>query len=338
MTSPKPKLDVWVREPERQPFDGAAWNRYANFGNGDLIAPQTWRTDSDLLGFEWDPSSPLQTMRVNTQFWNDTDRIAETTDDLDFRMWNARWITGRNFADSASVNMMRLNGSDQIEIGASANQVRVLGPAFFMGNVTLGDNAADLISVLGTPTITPLATFLAGIAISAGGLTFAPLTPGQRIAGDFTNATVLNRTLFQTSTANGITDIGAIPLGTGAGAAYSTYSTANPAASARLVMYASPTNHFLVSDHVGAAYLPLSIMAGGQVGLKILATGHVELGGAASDIKVGSGTGNKIGFFGDSGAVQATGGSMTAAATYTSNEQDMLQILWDMARDYGLLS
>lgn len=296
-------LTTWAREAERQPFDAAAWNRLPNWQNGNLIAPSKLRTASGILGSEWDPSTPRQTMRVNTRFFNNTTGIGETTDDLDFRMFNQRWISGRNAAGNATVNMLRLNGTNQIELGAAANDLVVPGPAFLNGNVTLGNAATDLISVLGTLTVTPLATFLAGISITLGGLAFAASTPGQRITADFTSTPTVNRTMFQTSTVNGVTGIDAMPNGTGIGAAFEAFSASNPAASARLAVYAGVTDHYLLSDHTGAAYLPLSILVGGLVGAKFQANG---------DLIVGSGTGVKIGAYGAAGAVQPTA---AAAAT-----------------------
>lgn len=113
----------------------------------------------------------------------------------------------------------------------------------------------------------------------AGNLTF---TGSRRILADFSNGTYANRTLFQTSTVNGFTGIDAIPNGTGAGAAFEVFSTSNPAASARLILYAGATEHYLLSDHLGAAYLPLLIHVGGLERIRVATTGQVLIGDSAN--------------------------------------------------------
>lgn len=299
-------LDVWPREAERQPFDAAAWNAFANYANGDLSAPLTLidENGNQIVGVD-----------------NATPALA----------FDAPATFGASLTANAAVTLGNAAG-DAVSILGTLTvtpQATFTGGLLSNGPTTLGDAAADAISILGTATFTPLATFSAGIAIAAGNLAFAPTGSAQRITGDFSNATFANRPLFQTSTANGFTGVDAIPNGTGAGAAFEVFSASNPAASARLILYAGTTDHYLLSDHAGATYLPLSIMAGGLVGLKLQANG---------DLIVGSGTGKKIGVFGAAGAVRATGGASTAGAAYTATEQGMIQTMWDALRGYGWLS
>lgn len=52
---------------------------------------------------------------------------------------------------------------------------------------------------------------------------------GRRITADFSNATHINRFLFQSSTANTATSVGAIPSGTGQSAAFNAYSSSDTA-------------------------------------------------------------------------------------------------------------
>lgn len=54
--------------------------------------------------------------------------------------------------------------------------------------------------------------------------------------------------------------------------------------------------------------------------------------------QLGTSSGHKIGFLGATAVVQQTGGVKTAAATYGSNEQTMLQTIYNMGRTFGFLS
>lgn len=61
--------------------------------------------------------------------------------------------------------------------------------------------------------------------------------------------------------------------------------------------------------------------------------------GTTTGTQIGTASGQKLSFWGKSPpVVQQTGGAATAGASYTSTEQNMLQVLWDMARTVGLLS
>jgi hypothetical protein len=55
-----------------------------------------------------------------------------------------------------------------------------------------------------------------------------------RITGDFTNATIANRVLFQTNVSNGETSVGIIPNGTANLSGISIYSTSDPTNASRL--------------------------------------------------------------------------------------------------------
>ena len=193
-----------------------------------------------------------------------------------------------------------------------------------LGTVVLGDAPGDVIAMTGTATFAQIATFALGLVTTTGGITFTASTPGQRILADFTNATVVNRTLFQTSVVNGLTDIGALPNGTGAGAAMTAYSVVNPAASARLNLYAAPASHYLLSTHTGASFLPLEINVGGLAGQVFAANG---------DIVIGSGTAIKIGFFGGAGATIQT---VEDAATDLASAIDLANNLRDIVLAYSL--
>lgn len=114
---------------------------------------------------------------------------------------------------------------------------------------------------------------------------------GKRITGDFSNATLVNRILFKTSTANSETNIGVIPDGTATSAHLTLFNAASPTNASTLVMRtAGVTEVQIKSDKAGSgSYLPMSIYTGGvsrmlfgEAGGIICSTPATPSSGAAS--------------------------------------------------------
>jgi len=68
-----------------------------------------------------------------------------------------------------------------------------------------------------------------------------------------------------------------------------------------------------------------------------LSDGINQVFGTATGTKIGTGSTQKIGFFGVTPAVQQTGAAATAGGTYGSTEQNMLQKAYDALRTFGFL-
>jgi hypothetical protein len=205
------------------------------------------------------------------------------------------------------------------------------------GNTTLGNAAGDTVTVTGTATFTPLATFTggltsvalgtfqAGVTLSGGSLTFSGTA--QRILGDFSNGTLANRPHIQTSVTNGATVVGILPNGTEVNAGVIAHAGTNPDATSYGLLLANTTAVSVQAGRTGgAAYLPLQFHTNATNQLEIAANG---------DIKIGSSTSLKIGFFGDAGAVQPAAG---AAATDPATTQTLANALRTGLRALGLFS
>lgn len=91
---------------------------------------------------------------------------------------------------------------------------------------------------------------LTGLTI-AGNLTFSGTT--RRITGDFDNATHGNRVLFQTSTTNANTVVGALPNGTAVAAGFNGYGLSDPNNSPLGIFRGTSTAVTLDSNHTGSA-------------------------------------------------------------------------------------
>ena len=85
------------------------------------------------------------------------------------------------------------------------------------------------------------------------------LTTDGKFQADFSNATLSNRLLFQSSTVNNATSIGAIPNGTSSYANFTAFASSNPDQSALIQIAASNTEVIINSTRTGtASYLPLT--------------------------------------------------------------------------------
>lgn len=112
------------------------------------------------------------------------------------------------------------------------------------------------------------------------------ITTDGRFQADFSNATVANRLLFQSSTANNPTSIGAIPNGTNPYASFTAFASSNPDQSALIQIATTNTETMINSTRTGSAsYLPLSFYTGGARRLLIDTSGNlIQFNSAGSDI------------------------------------------------------
>jgi hypothetical protein len=123
---------------------------------------------------------------------------------------------------------------------------------------------------------------VASVNVSTGNLTFT--TTAQKIVGDFTNATVSNRTNFVTGTANSTTGIYALPSGTATAASWQATNNSDPTnASKILIATNGSTDVQLVSGVNGTGtYLPLAIFNGGAGRFVVGTSGELGIGPTAT--------------------------------------------------------
>jgi hypothetical protein len=163
-----------------------------------------------------------------------------------------------------------------------------------------------------------------------GNLTFSGTS--RRILGDFSNATLANRLMVQTSTPGGSTTLALIPDAAGEACGFQVYATATVTDSPRIQFNCSPTAAVVASSNANGAglFLPLGLQTGGSTRVLLNTTGELGIGLTADtscNLQVNNGI--KLGNTNNANAnvldwyeegtftPVATGATVAGVATYT---------------------
>jgi hypothetical protein len=140
---------------------------------------------------------------------------------------------------------------------------------------------AFAVKLTGNQTVAGVKTFssapvVAGLS-NSGNLTFTGT--GNRITGDFSNATFANRVAFQTSTTNDNTTLTIIPNGTGSTSQVQGYASSDTTNSSRYSVAINASAALFASDRSGTGtFLPMVFNTGGSERLRIDTSGNVGIG------------------------------------------------------------
>lgn len=149
----------------------------------------------------------------------------------------------------------------------------VFGTSDNVGNT----QAVERLRIASTGT----ATFQGSLAISGD---------ARRITADFSNATVANRTILQTSTTNGTTIIPAMPNGTGTQSAYRAYNNSTPTNSSFVDMTIDASAAQINSNREGSGtMLPMAFGVNNAERMRIDTSGNVGIGTSSPAFNAGSG-------------------------------------------------
>lgn len=190
--------------------------------------------------------------------------------------------------NEADANFINLN-NDKLEASALAPY---LTSATAASTYETQDNAAATYETQTHATntyATKISPTTSGVLTHSGDVLLSGT--GKRITGDFSNATVANRVMFQTSTLDGNSLVGLVPNGSGTVSSLDLHSTADPTNTSRLslgVVGSSDTR--ITSDALGSGTaLPMTFYAGGSERMRIDTSGSVNV---TSPAGLGYGTGS----------------------------------------------
>lgn len=153
------------------------------------------------------------------------------------------------------------------------------GIAYANGVAISGGGSGASLSANNTWTGTN--TFQAAVTVAAN-LTMSGAA--RRIQGDFSNATVANRTIFQGSTLNQATELVAIPNGTATAAGFN-FITDSAAANGVLGRVAVDTSGVSIQSNVlgAGAYAPITFFTSGSEAMRVSTTNRQLLIGTTSE-------------------------------------------------------
>jgi hypothetical protein len=158
------------------------------------------------------------------------------------------------------------SSGDALSFGQAAtiSALTVTGSAALNGGITVDSTAFIVADTTGSVT-------------TAGDLTFS--STGKRILGDFSNNTVANRLMFQTSTTNSTSIVSTIPNGTSNNATFAVWNNSNTANSSYSAFQITSTLASIDNGISGSGtILPFAINVGGSERLRITTAGNVGIG------------------------------------------------------------
>ena len=134
-----------------------------------------------------------------------------------------------------------------------------------------------------------------------------------RITGDFSNATISDRTALQSSTTNGSTGVYALPNGTATSASFEATNAADPTNASKIQLTTNgATDVQLVSGRNGSGtYLPLSFYTNGSQRMRLDTSGNLGIGNTPSGTY-------KLEVSGDTSATNAYASTSVIVGTTTS--------------------
>ena len=195
---------------------------------------------------------------------------------------------GKLYYKNSSNVVTLLAGATSGPAGGSNTQVQFNSSGVLAGSANMTFNGTILtVAGLAGPlngtvgATTPAAGTFTSLSDS-GNLTFTGT--GNRITGDFSNATVANRVMFQTSTTNGNTVINLIPNGTGTVCAFGmdTDPALTNSSTASFNLVASTDVRLSAGIRGTGTYLPMTFYTGGSERARIDINGLTGFGTASA--------------------------------------------------------
>jgi len=177
-------------------------------------------------------------------------------------------ITGNVSAANGTFTSANVSGTANVSTLAVISNVTIGGNATVTGNVSMN------VATITTANVTTANT---SSLVVTGNQTF--VGTGNRILGDFTNATTASRVAFQTSTTNGNTSLLVLPNGTATIAGADLFNNSDPTNAAYFSMQSRSTESRLQTTITGTGtYVPMTFYTGGSERMRVDTSGNVGIG------------------------------------------------------------
>jgi hypothetical protein len=257
---------------------GGAVTGYQTFASVLATADTTYYTIADQGGANWE---------VGIGTFTSPSTLARTTILSSSNGGSVVTFTSGTKDVFISLPASKTNVEDQpnlIEVNSSSDALRITqtgaGNALVVEDSANPDSSPFVIDAsgnVGIGTSTPTAPLDVNGNVAITGT-------ARRITGDMSNATLTNRLMFQTSTANSTTALGILPNGSGQQGQVNLFGGSDPANTSLLAMLCSTavSEARLASSITGTGtYLPMTFYTGGSERMRVDSSGNVGIGTTA---------------------------------------------------------